>query len=48
MIIVKTLMSTFFTTNVFPLDTDYISPDDFSGTFKDFTGKFILSPTSQY
>ena len=23
--------------NVSPLDTDYISPDDFSGNFKDFT-----------
>ena len=34
--------------NVSPLDTDYISPDDFSGNFKDFMEKFILSRTSQY
>ena len=27
----------FFHDNVSPLDTDYISPDDFSGNFKDFT-----------
>ena len=27
----------FFYDNVSPLDTDYISPDDFSGNFKDFT-----------
>ena len=30
-------MSTFFHDNVSPLDTDYISPDDFSRNFKDFT-----------
>ena len=29
-------MSTFFHNNVSPLETDYISPDDFSGNFKDF------------
>ena len=27
----------FFHDNVSPLKTDYISPDDFSGNFKDFT-----------
>ena len=27
----------FFQDNFSPLDTDYISPDDFSGNFKDFT-----------
>ena len=27
----------FFHDNVSPLDTDYISPDDFSGNFKDLT-----------
>ena len=36
----------FFHDNVSPLNT-YISPDDFSGNFKDFTENFILSPTSQ-
>ena len=37
MIINKTLMSTFFQENVSPLDIDYISPDNFSKNFKDFT-----------
>ena len=27
----------FFRNNVSPLDTDYISPSDFNGNFKDFT-----------
>ena len=27
----------FFQDNVSPLDTDYVSPDDFSRNFKDFT-----------
>ena len=37
----------FFYDNVSPLDTDYISPDDFSGNFKDFTENSFC-PTSQY
>ena len=37
----------FFRDNVSPLHTDYISPDDFSGNFKDFTENSFC-PTSQY
>ena len=35
----------FFHGNGSPLDTDYISPDDISGSFKDFTGNSFC-PTS--
>ena len=34
MILVKTLMSTFFNENVSPLNTDYISPDILVGILK--------------
>ena len=36
MIIVKTLISIFFTTMSNSNDNDYISPDNFIGNFKDF------------